>query len=290
MHVTKDAADGHHFGEQGRVNLVTDAVLEGGKGIGIHVLKALALDLPEVDPPQPVALGTKTVQQVHVETVGGVGLTVQAGDEVESRQQFRQTTRPALAAVAVDQVHRGLELSRVAVQPVGFVNGGVCRFNAKGQHGAIAQRGHEGLRDLFRFLKVLGDDARVAVVGVQDTEPFVLAQTVEQAGNRFRIRTWILHLTDAVSEVGVGVRHPAKSNMTDPGIERKAHFCDDVVGRAPDRRALLRLDAKAAPALVPDAALVHLHLVGQRTGLLEVRVPKVWVVQHGLRRGAGMGP
>ena len=78
--------------------------------------------------------------------------------------------------------------------------------------------------------------------------------------------------------------------MTDPGIERKAHFCDDVVGRAPDRRALLRLDAKAAPALVPDAALVHLHLVGQRTGLLVVRVPKVWVVQHRLRRGAGMRP
>ena len=170
------------------------------------------------------------------------------------------------------------------------MNGGVCRFNAKGQHGAIAQRGHEGFRDLFRFLEVLGNNARVAVVGVQDAKPFVLTQSVEQAGNRFWIRTWILHLTDAISEVGVGVRHPAKSNMTDPGIERKAHFCDDVIGRSPDRRALLRLDAKAASALVPDAALVHFHLEGQWTGLLVVRVPKVWMIKHGLRRGAGMGP
>ena len=54
---------------------------------------------------------------------------------------------------------------------------------------------------ILRFLKVLGDDARVAVVGVQDTEPFVLTQSVEQAGNRFWIWTRILHLTDAISEV-----------------------------------------------------------------------------------------
>ena len=78
VHVTKDAANGHHFREQGRIDFVTDTTLEGGKGIGIHVLEAFTLDLTEVDPPQPMALGTQIVEQVHVEAVGGVGLAVQA--------------------------------------------------------------------------------------------------------------------------------------------------------------------------------------------------------------------
>ena len=201
-----------------------------------------------------MALVAQVVQQVHVEAIGGVGFAVETGDEVEAWEQFWKAALAALAPVAVDQVHRGLQLGWVTVQPIGFVDGGVCGFHAEGQHGTVAQGGHEGLRDRLSLLEVLGDDAGVAVVGVQNAQPFILTKPVKQTGDWLRIWTRIFHLPNTVSEVGVGVRHPAKPDVTDPRVERQPHFGDDVVGRTPYRCALLRLDAKAAPAPVPDAA------------------------------------
>ena len=73
----------------------------------------------------------------------------------------------------VDEANRRLELCWIAVEPVGFVNAGVGRFQTKGEHSAVGQGFDQRLGDLLGGLKILGNDGRVAVVGVKDAEPFV---------------------------------------------------------------------------------------------------------------------
>ena len=72
------------------------------------------------------------------------------------------------------------------------------------------------------------------------------------------------------------------------GVVSDSNLVDDVLGCPPNRYAFFRLNAKLAPALVPDAPLIHLDFVGQRTG--PVLCPKVGVVGHGLARCTGLSP
>ena len=84
-----------------------------------------ALDLADVNPPEPQTLLPHAPEQFEVHPIALLGLAVQAGDEVESRQQLRKPPLTTLPAMLVDQPDCGPELLGVAVQPVLLVHSGI---------------------------------------------------------------------------------------------------------------------------------------------------------------------
>ena len=113
---------------------------------------------------------------------------------------------------------------------------------------------------------------------MKDAEPFVLAQAVKQLRNRLGVGHGVFQLTDAIGHVGVGVGHAAEADVVHAGVVGDANFLDDVLRRPPNRDAFFRFDAEFAPSFVAYAALVDLHFVGQRPGL--VLAAEVGVVAH----------
>ena len=230
-------------------------------------METFALHLSYVDAAEQQAFAANVAKQVHVHAVGRFGLTVQSGNEIQAGQQFGQPTLTPYAAVFVDESNRRLELGRVAVEPVRFVNAGVGRFQTKRQHGTIGERLNQRLGDGLGGLHVLGDDGRVAVVRVEDTQPLVFTKPMEQLSDGFRVRHGVFQFTDALGHVGVGVGHAAKAHMMHAGVVGNANFFDDVLGCSPNRDAFLGFNAKFATSFVAHTALVDLHFVGEWPGL-----------------------
>ena len=112
-------------------------------------METLAFHLTDVDASKQQTFLANFTKQIHVHAVGGFGFTVETGDEVEAWQQFGQTTHTPNAAVFVDEPNRRLELCWITIQPIGFVNARVGRFQTKGQHSTIGEGFHKRLRDFL---------------------------------------------------------------------------------------------------------------------------------------------
>ena len=92
VNVVDDLAQREQFFQQRLVNLVPARRLEFSKGVGRDLLETFTLHLSNVDATKEQAFAADVSKQVHVHPVGGFGFAVQAGDEVEPRQQFRQAS------------------------------------------------------------------------------------------------------------------------------------------------------------------------------------------------------
>ena len=99
---------------------------------------------------------------------------------------------------------------------------------------------------------------------------------MKQLRNRLGVGHGVFQLTDAIGHVGVGVGHAAEADVVHAGVVGDANFLDDVLGRPPNRDAFLRFDAEFTPSFVAYAALVNLHFVGQRPGLVLVPRSGCW--------------
>ena len=103
---------------------------------------------------------------------------------------------------------------------------------------------------------------------MEDAEPLVFTKSMQEPCDWFGIGNGVFQFSHAIGHVGVGVGHAAKAHVMDARFMGQPHFFDDVLGRSPNWNAFLGLDAKLAPPLVANTALVDLHFVGQRSWLV----------------------
>ena len=157
-YASQDRSEWKHLLQQGSVDTLTDLALEFPECPLWDLLETLPLDLTDVDPPEPQTLLPYAPEQFEVHPIALLGLAVQAGDEVESRQQLGKSPLTTLPAMLVDQPDCGPELLGVAVQPVLLVHIGIGRLQTEREHCTVRQGLDQCLGNLRSRLDALGDD------------------------------------------------------------------------------------------------------------------------------------